>query len=203
MPGVSWAGHLGGAVAGALVAGPLLYARFGPPGVRLLGYAGVALVPAGFFLVLTQTPLLTAPSRNASNHLARELLQTMIDKDAWASQLEERFCRSLLRKIPADRWDDPDQAITAAVTRASDDFRTFAQRLASVEGVPHSEYAQGLVVARDYLTALVRYYDLILRCVNDNSNWTALDEEQLKRQAVDVTANRNRWRSSPFLVVSP
>jgi rhomboid protease GluP len=52
MPQVSWEGHLGGAVGGALVAYPLQLSRFADTWpARLLGYAGVLLVPAVFLAV--------------------------------------------------------------------------------------------------------------------------------------------------------
>lgn len=44
LPRVSWAGHLGGGVAGALVAVPLNLARFGTGLQRLLGWAATAVV---------------------------------------------------------------------------------------------------------------------------------------------------------------
>ena len=45
-PGVSWEGHLGGAIGGALVSVPLNYQRFGQGWQKMLGLAGVAAVPA-------------------------------------------------------------------------------------------------------------------------------------------------------------
>jgi len=44
MPGVSWAGHLGGGVTGALVAAPLNLARFGEGVKRGLGWAGMLAI---------------------------------------------------------------------------------------------------------------------------------------------------------------
>jgi membrane associated rhomboid family serine protease len=46
MPNVSWAGHLGGAVAGALVSVPLNYQRFGRSWEKVLGCVGIMAVPA-------------------------------------------------------------------------------------------------------------------------------------------------------------
>jgi membrane associated rhomboid family serine protease len=52
MPQVSWEGHLGGAVGGALVAYPLQLSRFADTWpARLLGYAATLLVPAVFLAV--------------------------------------------------------------------------------------------------------------------------------------------------------
>jgi membrane associated rhomboid family serine protease len=52
VPQVSWEGHLGGAVGGALVAYPLQLSRFADTWpARLLGYAGALLVPAVFLAV--------------------------------------------------------------------------------------------------------------------------------------------------------
>lgn len=44
-PNVSWEGHLGGAVGGALLSVPLHYQRFGNVGQRLASWLGLALIP--------------------------------------------------------------------------------------------------------------------------------------------------------------
>src|SRR5262249_50226817 len=46
VPGVSWGGHLGGGLAGAVVSVPLNLTRFGRGAQRWLGWVGVAAVPA-------------------------------------------------------------------------------------------------------------------------------------------------------------
>ncbi len=52
-PGVSWAGHLGGAIAGAIIAVPLVYSRFGRGAQSWLGTAGAFAVPvAGLLLAV-------------------------------------------------------------------------------------------------------------------------------------------------------
>src|SRR5205085_1517559 len=60
MPGVSWAGHLGGGVAGAAVSVPLVWSLYGRGGQRWLGWAGTAAVPLLALAVLYQA---IAPAR--------------------------------------------------------------------------------------------------------------------------------------------
>jgi membrane associated rhomboid family serine protease len=50
IPGVSWQGHLGGAIGGALTAVLLNVQRFHPVGaIRVFAFAGVLLIPIAFF----------------------------------------------------------------------------------------------------------------------------------------------------------
>jgi rhomboid protease GluP len=50
VPGISWQGHLGGAIGGLLAALLLHVQRFHPsPGIRILALAGVPIIPIGFF----------------------------------------------------------------------------------------------------------------------------------------------------------
>src|SRR5262249_8111379 len=55
IPGVSWAGHLGGGLAGALVSIPLVWSLYGRGAQRWLGWAGAAVVPAAAVLLLQQS----------------------------------------------------------------------------------------------------------------------------------------------------
>src|SRR5262249_2530703 len=60
MPRGSWAGHLGGGVAGAVVSVPLVWSLYGRDRLRWLGWAGTAAVPLACFLILYQA---LAPAR--------------------------------------------------------------------------------------------------------------------------------------------
>jgi membrane associated rhomboid family serine protease len=55
VPNVSWGGHLGGGLAGAVVSVPLNLTRFGRGALRWLGWVGVAAVPAACVALLVRT----------------------------------------------------------------------------------------------------------------------------------------------------
>jgi membrane associated rhomboid family serine protease len=49
-PGISWQGHLGGAIGGFLAAALMYLQRFHPSfGVRVLALLGLPFIPAAFF----------------------------------------------------------------------------------------------------------------------------------------------------------
>lgn len=75
LPGVSLAGHLGGALAGAAVAFPLIYQRFGNGAERWLGLVGALAVPV--FLVGLVVVSITGDEKALRSHLrARERAST-------------------------------------------------------------------------------------------------------------------------------
>jgi membrane associated rhomboid family serine protease len=204
LPEVSWAGHLGGGIVGAIVAVPLLYQRFGSGLLRWLALVAVLLVPVLCVLVM-YARLFSAPAQERDTRMKQDrdarikLLEGMMQKDVWAAQLEDEHVRSVLRKIPSDRWDDPDQVIVSAVVRARDDFRGFAQELDAAGQGDVAMIDTGIKVAQAYLESQVRCYDLLVRCMTDNKSWTGADEDALKLQLQDVNRRRATWRDSPFL----
>jgi hypothetical protein len=73
-PNVSWQGHLGGAIGGAVIALPLHYVRYGTLGQRIVAGAALVLIPLGF-----AAGVLAIQSRQRAPLISRHQFQQPID----------------------------------------------------------------------------------------------------------------------------
>jgi membrane associated rhomboid family serine protease len=106
MPGVSWAGHLGGAVAGAIITAPLNMAHYGPGAQRWLGWAGAAAIMV-VGIVLWQGSMLSHAESGAKlqdTRTGRLIMQA--EEIAWEEGLKNAKTKVILAS-PKDANTNP------------------------------------------------------------------------------------------------
>jgi membrane associated rhomboid family serine protease len=145
VPGVSWAGHLGGGIAGAVVSVPLVWSLYGEGAKRSLGWAGTAAVPLACVLILYQA---IAPEREQAR--AEEQEKALVSDpelprarqeygpalravDRIAATAFERYARPFLTGGETPKADAEDvKAARAAFSAAQTQLKAQIDRLGAI-----------------------------------------------------------------------
>ncbi len=205
MPGISWEGHLGGAVAGAAVAVPLNFSRFGRGAQRWLGWAGVAAVPA-LCLALVIRPargddrLVELPPDNRQVQQARKRYRdAYLQADSLATAVYEEFASKLLQGRA-------DPKATPAISRqyavrfeqTAKELRNLAGQLQGVEGQIDRDVAAHVERGRQFIEAWARFYTMFAESLAHPENWGAATRQALSAQYDRVLELNNLVRNSPI-----
>jgi hypothetical protein len=186
VPGVSGWGHLGGLLAGAMLALLLHLERFGPALVRWPAALGVALVPAVAYAALEHT---YSDEKFEQRFLRRT---TVLPREA--DRLYRKEVEPLL-KIHASRRD------AGAVEELLPRLDALQAQLAELAGQlekagprhhPDTENARG--VGRDCAAASAELLEQAARCLRAGEQCTPRDERALDDMARRVEKLRAAWR---------
>lgn len=195
MPNISWEGHLGGALGGALVSMPLNYSRFGNAGQRIMGLIGMVAVPVcALGLVASHLPAVGEPLQ-----ARRALYVPFRDAEAKAATVYNEEAVPLLRN-----WDAGTDK--AHLERARSAFQSAQQQLQDAlqlfDGAgPYQEAAVADTVgnAKRYLTEWSKFYTLFAQTIVQPPPW---DREQLRaltRQLDEISRARRPIANSSLL----
>lgn len=205
LPGVSAMGHLGGGLAGAIIAVPLVYSRFGRGLQRPLGWLGSIVVPViclGLVLASVtereqaQRPQIQAAfadeaawlrlrsalrEADRSVHAMMSFLQPLLKGDAKDLFGGEANRERAMREVSAsrDRLKQADQALKA---------RDFAA----------PDLARAAKLVREYLDSWSGVCDLLFRLLETNTPPSDQDYSTMRRL---IDRSQKRWRelkSSPI-----
>jgi membrane associated rhomboid family serine protease len=197
VPGVSWAGHLGGAIAGLVSA--LCFLHFQPESGRpgWMQWAGVILVPVVGFGLLVRT-MNTSPAWKELRELQerREMNQYLSRTNLLQDRVEKTYKNAtvpLLAKPPSDR--DPDQIIKVVDQLRQinvdliDDLNLMHQR--GSFATPFVERARELKLQA--LQAQIDFLESTARCLERGDQWTENDQLLLNRQGESLEESLRQW----------
>jgi rhomboid protease GluP len=172
LPGISWEGHLGGAIGGAVVSVPLNYQRFGRGWQRILGLAGVVAVP---LVALALVMDILGPQRTYFAYLNAQ------DNAAF---VHDKVAMPLLRN-----WkEDLDKT---ELTAARDLFQDAKRRSAATATLlKRFDSNRDARLASEYFTELAQFFGLFAQVAEQPRPWPAEQRQALIDQSEKVMKHR-------------
>ena len=199
-PNVSWEGHLGGAVGGALVSVPLHYERFGRLWQRVVSWIAIVMIPlAG----IAAAYFVQRPKRDAFVHY--QMLQQFDARlritETAVFEGHNRFLVPLLHTVPAPWYTNPQfmPACQQACDEAIAKIRPLLEELAALQPI-NERHAQEIDNVHRYFQAWSELYESLKRQLNESNRWKA-DE----RRALDerLTALRDLRKPLEENIIMP
>ena len=196
-PGVSWAAHLGGAIAGLAIALWLNYFRWQTRWLRWLQWVGVIVVPAISVGLLIRTMKSGSEWQEIREDMEREemngFLGGMSSIDRQAQQTYSKEVEPLLeQKATRRNSQDVSKTINHLDERIQDlQGATESLRKKEPFATPFVEKARQvrLQLAEAWITRL----ELAKDCLQKGENCTEKDEERLKQQEDELAKIYNEW----------
>jgi membrane associated rhomboid family serine protease len=169
MPNVSWEGHLGGAIGGALVSIPLHYLARGPLPRRLMALLGVVAIPAVALAIAlgpSHWPMLTARWRYSG---------PIAELDAWVAEQTEHFILPALSHDAAGWNENTDlrDAARAAADEAQAKLPEFIAKLQVAAAENESPLRMELLRTAAYFSACNGLFESLKRFADHPETWDA------------------------------
>ncbi|MCI0642199.1 MAG: rhomboid family intramembrane serine protease [Gemmataceae bacterium] len=179
MPGISWEGHLGGAVGGALYSFPLNNHRYGSPLARRIAWLGLILLPLAAFVYIRShyAPL----QAQAQWEKVGIKVQTTFDNFAWAI---------------VNNWDPAE-----ATPKAKDAVYEMTQQLPSAVGTlreaaffSFGAQKQEVEKSRLYFEEWLDFYSQLDATLSSNPPWSKEMQDDLVERYGRITKLMDQWR---------
>jgi membrane associated rhomboid family serine protease len=194
-PGVSWEGHLGGAIGGALVSVPLNYHRFGMGWQKILGLAGMTAVPM-FSVGLVVRHLEPIADEVKVERYLYPYFRTAEKKavDVYSSQA---------RPLWAFRKNEIGKPHLAAALEAFQDAQQQLQEALEMfdklRPYRDEDVADAVQKATAYLEEWSRFYALFAKMVATPPPWPPEQMQAQRRQLQNIVNAGRRLENSPLL----
>lgn len=195
MPRVSAAGHLGGAVAGAIVAAALVLNRWGRGVERWLGLAGTIAAPL-VCIGLIQISINSQDRDQANRVLARKIL---LDAEDAARNTYQDYAKPLLEKDDKEMFQD-----AGAVKDTLREFAATEGKLKSadtrLQSISFSDpvLSKALELGREYVAAWSAYYDLLDTILTRETSPTKAERGALTKQFAKAQTLTKQLGNSPL-----
>jgi membrane associated rhomboid family serine protease len=207
VPGVSWGGHLGGGLAGAVVSVPLNYTRFGRGAQRWLGWVGVAAVPLAAVALVHYSV--------SSLHAAQPQVRVEVpEDDPGVQELRKNYARTIhgANGIVVNTYNDEGkqfleggkspkkdpQAAEKAITAFSGahaKLQATGQRLAKAGPFDNAEVRRFVTLVRVYLSRAEVFFQGFAQTLERPGAWTD-DQKALLRRWQELEQLWMRLRES-------
>jgi hypothetical protein len=184
LPGISASAHFGGGIAGLVLAVPLHYARHGPAWLRLVAVTGIIAVP---LVALAAVQMKIAPYREQGQE-PQLLTSTYVPPVRKTLDAELKVYRGeqiakLLATPLVQRRDDAEAAqVPTKVLGLLKQLKATADLLATAAPNRQPEVAEFVGIARGYVQAAGRFYQVLERCLDDQQLWTVNKHEPILRE---------------------
>jgi membrane associated rhomboid family serine protease len=190
LPGISWAGHLGGGLTGAIVAAPLNLAHFGERGQKWLGWVvAVLLTVAG--LGLLSMKLAARPNGVVQRTHNRQVMPAQDPNNLLLLQGEEAALNvlNMAEKVGNKKYILPQgedvrklQAVFAKDRGKLDQILTALSRAAPT--IP--QQAKAIKAAIPYLDAASKYGAGVENLIGAEGPWNEDQKKEIRRQRKQV-----------------
>ena len=210
VPGVSWAGHLGGGVGGLVVAVPLVYSRFGSGAQRWLAWAGVAAVP------LVTVLLVQRSLPNVPGDLLREL-HRLRPNDPGVQQARAKYhpvyqkadriaeaawnnsaSRILNRRLDPKAAPETARQYALQFAKTAKQLRELADAFAGADQFDSPVIAAQVMMAREFVEAWTRFYTTFAASLSPVENWGEQRRQELVEEFNRTQQLRRALRNSPI-----
>jgi membrane associated rhomboid family serine protease len=193
-PGISWAGHLGGAIVGVIVGMLLHYHRYGKPIIRWLAVAAVFFVPVLCWAGMTWAiehgsgwePFYEHQETQRFNS---EFLPPAQEAENGAEKVYLSKVRPLAEQHPTRRDPDKVQAAFKEISEARTNLMQAADRLKAAGPFRSSRVKEGQDVQIKLLDAYIKLLDMSEVYLTENQN----KQQPLTEQEQEITELKDQW----------
>jgi len=176
MPGVSWQGHLGGAIGGGIVAIGLHLNRFGVGWRRLAGMVVVVLVPVA---ALASLPYSYDERRETLAFFIR-FQDRHQDLDEEFNDFYKEYGKKILNEGPKSLGDDQG-TVQAKLTSLVSDLKSMSARIDALNS--RSDILKGFVpVVRTYLDAQIALGESFQHALSEPAKWNVDRYNEIQKQ---------------------
>ena len=190
LPRISWAGHLGGAIGGALVSVPLNYQRFGTRRQKVLGLVGVFAVPILALGVVYYEHKDIIQVRNY-------LYPRFRDAESQAGTVFDDYALPLMKEWMANQFDKIDlPTARGAFTKVQQQLQETLQVFDKAGPYGDQRVADTVLKARRYLEEWSKFYALFSKTLELPPPWSQAQFQEQNQQLNDaIIAGRPLQRS--------
>jgi rhomboid protease GluP len=205
VPGISWSGHLGGAIAGAAAAVLLHYQRYGVGIVRWLALAALPLVPAAsvaaMMHVLRTNPVweqAQAEMREqrrfeAANELRERYRREALEADGEMRRAYGQALRTALWLHPERRDADQTKQAIADLAKARAELNAAIDRMAIDSPLKEEDVEAERQKTLEYMRALVQLGALAEGFLKEDRNLIGDVKDALEKQEKHVADLKPSW----------
>jgi membrane associated rhomboid family serine protease len=181
LPGISWAGHLGGGLSGALIGVPLNFAHFETGLKRWLGWAGTVAATA-LGLVVFQAMLPASPGQDRGSGGETKAPDAAQVKDVKVMLRAEELVIATVKNSGLNDWmGDADAAkLTANYRKGKQELAAALNKAKQIKPGPQPEMANYFKTGIELLELAIPYCERAANALQSQQTWTENERAGLR-----------------------